>query len=186
MQTVLTKPTCAVLTTILWMSGCAALLPAPPPPTTATAELKDVKGTVVGTATLIQISDGVRLVLDVRGLPPGDKAVHIHEVGTCDAPFTSAGNHFNPDGKAHGLLNPGGPHAGDLPNMRVGTDGTGRLETMNYRVSLDPGPTSVFDADGSALVVHAAADDFKTDPTGEAGARIACGVVTSTKSSRAP
>ena len=176
----------AVLATVFSISGCAALLPAPPPPTTATAELKDAKGTVVGTATLIQISDGVRLVLEVRGLPPGDKAVHLHEVGTCEPPFTSAGGHFNPEGKAHGLLNPAGPHAGDLPNMKVGTDGTGRLETMNYRVRLDPDPTSLFDADGSALIVHAAADDFKTDPAGESGARIACGVVTPTKSSNAP
>ena len=175
-----------VLALVITTGGCAALLPSPAPPTTAKAELKDPRGTVVGTATLTQMSDGVRLVIDAHGLPPGERGVHIHEVGRCEPPFDSAGGHFNPDAKSHGLLNPAGPHAGDMPNMRIGTDATGRLETMNYRVSLDPGPTSVFDADGSALVVHAGPDDFKTDPAGGSGARIACGVLMPTKSSMAP
>jgi Cu-Zn family superoxide dismutase len=100
-------------------------------------------------------------------------------VGKCDAPdFTSAGPHFNPTGKQHGALNPQGSHAGDLPNLNVGPDGTGRLETATEQITLGPGATSLWDADGSALVVHAAPDDFTTDPTGNAGGRIACGILT--------
>ena len=174
----------AIAVAILTTAGCAALSPSPPPPTTATVELKDPSGTVVGNATLTQMLDGVRLVVDARGLPAGQKGVHIHEAGTCDPPFASEGGHFNPDGKKHGLLNPDGPHAGDLPNMTIGAAGTGRLETMNYRVRLDPGPTSGFDSDGSALVVHAGPDDFTTDPAGNSGARIACGVITPAKDGR--
>jgi Cu-Zn family superoxide dismutase len=118
-------------------------------------------------------------VLEARGVPPGLHGFHIHAVGKCDPPdFSSAGQHFNPTGKQHGALNPAGSHAGDLPNLNVGPDGVGRLETTTEQITLGTGPTSVWDADGSALVLHAAPDDFKTDPTGNAGARIACGVIT--------
>ena len=99
---------------------------------------------------------GVRIVLEVRGLPAGAKGVHIHEVGKCDGPqFTTAGSHFNPDKKQHGTMNPQGAHAGDLPNLTIGTDGAGRLETTTNRITLGAGTTSVFDADGSAIVIHA-------------------------------
>jgi Cu-Zn family superoxide dismutase len=163
--------------TLLLAAGCAAMLQ-PPRPGTATAELQNAEGRVVGNATLTEVSGGVRILVEVRGLPSGDKAVHIHEVGQCDPPgFTSAGAHFNPTQRQHGLQNPLGPHAGDLPNIQVDGDGNGRLETMNERVTLASGPTSLFDGDGSALVVHGAPDDFKTDPTGNSGARIACGVI---------
>ncbi len=114
--------------------------------------------------------------------PAGPRAVHIHEVGKCDPPeFTTAGAHLNPSGKKHGLLNPDGPHDGDLPNLTVAPDGTGRLETLNNRISLDRIASSSSDGDGSALIIHAGPDDFKTDPAGNSGARIACGVIAMTK-----
>lgn len=162
---------------IVVATGCS-LVPAPTD-NTATAEVRTATGAVVGTATLTEVSGGVRIVLEAKGLPPGAHGVHLHDIGTCDAPaFESAGNHVNPDGKAHGLLNPSGPHAGDLPNLTVGSDGSGRLETMNTRITLAGGPSSILDADGSALIIHANPDDFTTNPSGGTGARIACGVVT--------
>lgn len=165
-----------LLAASLLLAGCAvAMGPAGPG---ATAELKNAQGRVVGQATFTEEGTAVRIVLDVRGLPSGEKGVHIHAVGRCDPPdFTSAGGHFNPLGKRHGLLNPAGPHAGDLPNIIVRADGSGRLEVANPRVGLGASPISLFDADGSALVIHAAPDDYKTDPTGNSGARIACGVI---------
>jgi len=144
----------------------------------AGADLKNAGGETVGSATLTQAGDTVRVVVDVRGLPPGPHAVHVHTIGKCESPgFMSSGGHFNPGGRQHGAQNPQGPHAGDLPNITVAGDGTGRLETTTSHFTLGAGATSLFDADGSALVVHAAPDDFKTDPTGNAGARIACGVI---------
>jgi Cu-Zn family superoxide dismutase len=159
------------------LAGCAGMQPSADSP--ATADLRTAAGQSVGTAQLIQVGNVVRIVLDARGLPPGLHAVHVHAVGKCDPPdFTSAGPHFNPTGKQHGALNPQGSHAGDLPNLNVGGDGSGRLETASEQITLGTGPTSLWDADGSALVIHAAPDDFKTDPTGNSGARIACGVIT--------
>jgi Cu-Zn family superoxide dismutase len=156
--------------------GCTAVLQ--PTPTTAGAELKNARGQVVATAMLAQVPDGVRIVMNVSDLPPGEKAVHIHKVGRCDPPaFASAGEHFNPGKMAHGLLNPSGPHAGDLPNLRVEADGTGRLETFNERVTPGAGWNSLLDDDGSALVIHSAPDDHRTDPTGNSGSRLACGVI---------
>ncbi|HXG15918.1 MAG TPA: superoxide dismutase family protein [Calidithermus sp.] len=155
-------------------AGCAAMKPAP---MTATAELRNAQGQPVGTATLTDVGGGVRVIVEARNLPPGDKGVHIHEVGRCEPPFTTAGGHFNPGKRQHGLQNPAGPHAGDLPNITIGADGTGRLETVTDRVTLGGGATSLFDADGSAIVIHAAPDDHRTDPAGNSGARIACGVI---------
>ncbi|MGH7335118.1 MAG: superoxide dismutase family protein [Candidatus Rokuibacteriota bacterium] len=148
------------------------------PPPSAAAHLKDGSGRIVGTAVFLQQGSEVRLLLDVSGLPPGDKAVHIHEVGQCDpSSFDSAQGHFNPTGTQHGTANPRGPHAGDLPNITVDPDGRGHLEVSTKRVTLEKGPTSLFDADGSALVLHANADDMRTDPAGNSGARLACGVI---------
>ncbi|PWU24422.1 MAG: superoxide dismutase, partial [Candidatus Rokuibacteriota bacterium] len=143
------------------------------------ADLRDANGQGVGRAVLTSTDTGVRITLDMQGLPPGAKAVHIHEVGKCDGPgFASAGGHFNPEKRQHGTDNPQGPHAGDLPNVTVGANGAGHLDTTTARISLAPNlPTSLFDADGSALVVHAGPDDMKTDPAGNSGARIACGVI---------
>jgi superoxide dismutase, Cu-Zn family len=160
------------------LTGCTGMMRPAPPANTAVAEVKDASGRVVGQAMLTEVSDGVRVVIEARGLPPGPKAVHIHEVGQCGPPdFSSAGGHFNPTGMKHGLENPEGPHAGDLPNIAIGPEGTGRLESTDDRITLGSAPTSLFDADGSALVIHARPDDFKTDPAGASGPRIACGVI---------
>ncbi len=159
----------------LMLTGCATMPAASPQ---ATAELKNAKGETVGTASLWEDAGSVRLTAQVRDISPGRHGIHIHAVGKCDPPeFTTAGGHYNPEGKKHGLKSPTGPHAGDLPNLEVGTDRTGRLEYVTKLVTLGPGPTSLFDADGSALVIHANPDDETTDPTGNSGGRIACGVI---------
>ncbi len=149
----------------------------------ATAELKDKDGKSVGVATFRESSGGVRVNVNVKGLTPGLHAVHVHAVGRCDAPaFTSAGGHFNPAQKKHGHKSPEGAHAGDLPNMLVAKDGTGRFEVFTDGMTLKSGAISVFDNDGSALVVHAGVDDYATDPTGNAGDRAACGIITMAQS----
>jgi Cu-Zn family superoxide dismutase len=159
------------------LAGCAGMQPSGD--TTATADVRNASGQSLGIAQLTQVGNVVRILLDAKGMTPGLHAVHIHDVGKCDPPdFNSAGPHFNPTNKQHGALNPQGSHAGDLPNLNVAADGTGRLETATEQITLGSGATSVWDTDGSALVIHAAPDDFKTDPTGNAGARVACGVVT--------
>ncbi len=160
----------------LLLTGCATIRPGGPQ---ATAELKNAKGEGVGTARFWEDAGGVRITTQVKGISPGKHGTHLHAVGKCDPPdFTTAGPHFNPGGKKHGLKNPAGPHAGDLPNLEVAADGSGRFEYVTKTVTLGPGPTSLFDADGSALVVHANPDDDVTDPTGNSGGRIACGVIT--------
>jgi superoxide dismutase, Cu-Zn family len=162
----------------LCLAGCAGAARVGPAGATATAELRDRSGRVVAQASLTEVDRGVRIVIEASGLPPGAKGVHLHGVGTCEAPtFASAGEHFNPTTKRHGLLNPEGPHAGDLPNITIDADGKGRLETFTERVSLSAGAASLFDADGTALVIHGDPDDFRTDPSGNSGPRIACGVL---------
>jgi Cu-Zn family superoxide dismutase len=145
----------------------------------ARAELKDAQGQKVGTLTLEETGDGMRVTASVTGLPPGTHGIHFHARGQCQAPkFESAGDHFNPAQREHGLQNPRGPHAGDLPNLEVRPDGTGRLEHVTREIALQPGAASVFDADGTAAVVHAKPDDQVSGPSGNSGDRIACGVVT--------
>ena len=142
------------------------------------AELRDSQGKVVGTAQLKQVDEGVQVSLHLTGIPAGTHAFHIHSVGKCEAPsFESAGEHFNPGGKKHGLKNPAGPHAGDLPNITVGSDGKGNAKVINTHFTLGEGANSVFHPGGSAIVIHEKADDGKTDPAGNAGDRIACGVI---------
>jgi Cu-Zn family superoxide dismutase len=145
----------------------------------AYAELKGRDGKSIGMATFREVSGGVVIDVDVKGLTPGLHAVHVHAIGKCEGPaFTSAGGHFNPAQKKHGLRSAEGPHAGDMPNMYIAKDGTGRFEVLADNITLKTGDRSVFDADGSALVIHAGADDDMTDPTGNSGDRAACGVIT--------
>jgi Cu-Zn family superoxide dismutase len=144
-----------------------------------TARLRNAQGVEVGTVVLEQERNGVGLDVRVTGLPAGVHGIHLHGVGRCDAPdFTTAGAHFNPALHQHGFNNPQGPHAGDLRNLTVGANGVGRAELSDGNVTLGEGPTSLFDADGTSIVVHASADDYLTDPSGNSGARIACGVIT--------
>ena len=137
-----------------------------------------VNASTVGTATLRETASGVLVKVDFSNVSPGPHALHVHTTGKCEAPmFTTAGGHFAPGGTKHGLLAAGGPHAGDLPNAYVGADGKLSLEVLVPNVTLADGPRSLMDADGSALVLHATADDYLTDPAGNAGGRIACGVI---------
>jgi Cu-Zn family superoxide dismutase len=161
---------------MLWMACGLAL--AGCDPARATAELMNASGQKVGTATLVQRGDTVELTVEVSGLEPGPHGIHFHEVGRCEAPgFTTAGGHFNPLGKGHGLDSPNGAHAGDLPNLEADASGNASGQVLTDRVTLDEGQLSVFDADGTALVIHAGADDQMTDPAGNSGARVACGVL---------
>lgn len=158
------------------MAGCVLSMAAHAQ--TATATLKDASGKQVGTANLTQTPHGVLIKLSLKGIAPGEHAFHVHAVGKCEPPFTSAGGHFNPDAKKHGMEAAGGAHAGDMPNLHVPAGGELVVEVANPAISLAKGqPNSVFDADGSALVIHAGADDYKSDPAGNAGDRIACGVI---------
>jgi len=154
--------------------GCSMATPG----SRASAELKDKDGKVVAMAMLSERPGGVLIRVEATGLTPGLHGVHVHAVGKCDGPaFTSAGGHFNPANKKHGLKSTDGAHAGDLPNMLVAKDGTGRFEALTDLITLRTGSLSVFDTDGSAIVVHAGADDNTTDPTGNSGDRVACGII---------
>lgn len=150
---------------------------APAQAQSATAELKDTDGKEVGTLQLSESGDGVRISGELTGLSPGEHAFHIHETGECEPPFKSAGGHFNPTDAKHGKVE-GGPHAGDMDNITVGEDGSVSIDVVNEMVTLKEGEqTSVHDDDGSAIVVHAGADDYESQPSGDAGDRVACGVI---------
>jgi Cu-Zn family superoxide dismutase len=142
----------------------------------AKATLKNVEGKEVGSAVLIQTPAGVLIRLSVKGLPAGERAFHVHAVGKCEPPFTTAGGHFNPGGKKHGMMATEGHHAGDLPNLHVPASGELVVEVLNPAVTLEKGKAnSLFGPEGTALVIHAGKDDYKSDPAGDAGGRIACG-----------
>jgi superoxide dismutase, Cu-Zn family len=144
----------------------------------ARAVLKDAQGKEVGSATFEEADGGVAVAVRLSGLAPGKHGFHVHAVGKCDPPdFKSAGPHFNPGKRKHGLANPDGAHAGDLPNLVVGADGKGQASAVATGAALGDGAGSLFGTDGTALVIHADPDDEKTDPAGNAGARIACGVI---------
>ena len=144
----------------------------------AKATLKNAEGKEVGTASLTETPAGLLIRLSVNGLPPGERAFHIHGVGKCEPPFTSAGPHFNPGSKKHGLMASEGHHAGDMPNLHVPASGEVAVEVLNRDVTLEKGkPNSLFGPQGTALVIHAGKDDYRSDPAGDAGGRIACGVI---------
>lgn len=162
------------------MAGAVAvaLYAAPAEAQTARADMKDPGGKSVGVVELTEAENGVLLTARLTGLPPGVHAFHVHAVGKCEPPFASAGGHFNPEKKKHGLLNEDGHHAGDMPNIHVPDGGALTIEVFNGEIILEKGESeSVFDADGSAIVIHAKGDDYKSDPAGDAGPRIACGVI---------
>jgi superoxide dismutase, Cu-Zn family len=164
------------------LAACTGLLIAvaalPAAAQSASAPLKDAQGKEVGSANLTQTPHGVLINVAVKGLPPGEHAFHVHAIGKCEPPFTSAGGHFNPTNKKHGMLAAEGFHAGDMPNLHVPQSGDLTVEVVNADITLEKDkPNSVFDADGSAVVIHAKSDDYKTDPAGDAGGRIACGVI---------
>lgn len=147
-------------------------------PKPVVVNLQNGQGQSVGTATLSAAANGVNVKLNVHDLPAGDHGIHFHQTAKCEGPdFKSAGAHFNPDGKKHGLQNPDGPHAGDVPNFTVDAKGKSKASVVAPNVTLTDGPHSVSTGGGTALVIHAKADDGKTDPSGNSGDRIACAVI---------
>lgn len=166
----------AAMTMAAALAGCTKMAMDPAPvggTTTAVAELRTASGTPAGSATAIATNRGVRIEVVGVGLPAGPHGAHVHTVGRCDAPdFASALGHWNPTAHQHGTQNPAGPHAGDLPNLLIGTDGRGTLA-----LTLPSGTfASLMDEDGAAFIIHAGVDDLTSDPAGNSGGRIACGV----------
>lgn len=137
------------------------------------ALMHDATGASIGRATASEVAGGLRVTIDVHGLAPGDHGAHVHTVGQCDGPgFSTGGGHWNPAAKQHGSMNPAGPHQGDLPNLKVDASGRGTLAAVIAGATM----AGLMDSDGASLVIHAAADDLMTDPAGNSGARLACGV----------
>jgi Cu-Zn family superoxide dismutase len=158
-------------------AGCSRVSQSPEPAVqSARAEMSDASGRRVGDVTLQQVPKGVLVTADLSALSSGTHAMHLHETGQCVPPFQSAGGHFNPATANHGFRDPGGPHAGDLPNIHVPASGTLRVEVFASGARLS-GENGLLDQDGAAVVIHQFADDYSTDPAGAAGDRIACGVI---------
>ncbi|MFL0507044.1 superoxide dismutase family protein [Ureibacillus sp. 179-F W5.1 NHS] len=172
---------------MLLLSGCNLFMEqekisvAAPEALKAAAKIINTEGKEIGHMEMTEGADGVLISLGLTEIPEGEHGIHIHEVGKCEKPsFESAGAHFNPLDKQHGINNPKGPHLGDLPNITAEQDGTVQVEFVAKNITLEKGmENSLFDADGSAIVIHEKADDYVTDPAGNSGGRIACGVITS-------
>ena len=162
---------------VLAVAQPAHTLPPPSPGTPAVIEIRKADGSLAARAMVWQGRSGLEVRVQAAGLPAGHYGVHLHEVGRCDGPaFASAGGHWNPTGRQHGKLNPAGHHLGDLDNLDVDQSGAGRLE-FTIPGAAAGGAGGLFDADGAALVIHVAPDDYRTDPSGNSGARIACGAL---------
>lgn len=171
------KITVIALISASLLGGCATTPAEGSMPVLGRAVLADAAGKGIGTAEIVDQGSSVLLRVGVAGQTPGDHGIHLHMTGKCEAPgFTTAGGHLNPGAHQHGSLNPAGPHVGDLPNVVVLSNGSGTLDTPLSGSFADLSPT-LFDGDGTAVVLHAAADDYKTDPSGNSGGRIACGVL---------
>ena len=165
-------------TAALTLSACVtAPAPQDPSPAAANAEVRDVSGRLVARSVATTAGAGVRIRVEAAGLRPGTYGAHVHSIGRCDPPaFESAGPHWNPTSRAHGRDNPQGQHLGDLPNLVVGTEGSGSFEFTIPSAEVAGGQLPMLDADGAAIVIHAQADDYRTDPSGNSGGRIACGI----------
>ncbi len=165
------------LASLSLLGACATVTPQEATSILARASLTNPAGQSVGSVEIVQSGATLMLRANVSGQVAGEHGVHLHTTGKCEAPaFTSAGGHLNPTAHQHGNLNPAGPHVGDLPNIVVGADGSGRIESP-LMGSANDFTTNVFDTDGTAIVLHAGPDDYKTDPSGNSGGRIACGVL---------
>lgn len=158
----------------LALGGCATT--GNPGATLATAQLTAADGRTIGTAAIFRTGAATKVRVSVNGTAGAVHGLHLHTVGKCEAPFTSAGPHLNPGGHQHGADNPMGAHLGDLPNVTIGAQGAGSIEA-NLGPDAQAIDGALFDADGTSIVLHAAADDYRTDPSGNSGARIACGVL---------
>lgn len=160
------------------LAACQTTIAEQPPQRLGSATLRLADGTAAGTARLYGEGASLNVSVALSGMAPGEHAVHLHAVGSCEGPdFTSAGPHLNPAGQQHGTENPSGAHLGNLPNARIGESGTGMV-SATLRLPRAQALETLFDADGTAIVVHESADDYRTDPSGAAGSRIACGVLT--------